>query len=511
MTRCSTPAVSAGTLSGSTLTMPDQDVTVSVNTAALRSTGVAVPVSYVDAYGNTQTAQAIALDGTETELDLGILGEVTWYFVGLPTVAFDRFDLLRDINLILADGCTMNVTSTDDRSCINVKNNLHIYGQAEGTGILNAQKQVGKLSSDVIIIEESTLGIHGGNVIATYNGTDKEVNAIYFGSTAGHVLVIDGGTLTANGNDGYGIFIEGGDALINGGQVTATGGNSGIVVSSKAVFLLPQIPGTLTLSGGTLTASSIETFSGKDNEGTIAVAPGYTYTDGSNIYDSATASATLDALTKVTLQPGLAAKLAPDQNYWTTYYNGTTGFTIDADEHACAYTATYGGDKLTLNKLGELGKEIPAGTAVIIVADNSVVSMTAATALPPYSGTNDLRGVDYDTPVADIRSDLGEGTFYVLGMTTVGNEQHFGFHRYTGTDMAAHKAFVHVSGSQSAARSLTMVFDEASGIESAEADSSLFTLHSSLSTWFTLDGRRLQAKPTAPGIYINNGKKVVIK
>ena len=506
-------SVSAGTLSGSTLTMPDEDVTVTVN-AALRSTGVAVPVSYVDADGNTQTAQAIALDGTETGTVLGRNGEETWYFVGLPTVAFDLQLLIQyDINLILADGCTMNVTSTDGRSCIYVENNLHIYGQAEGTGILNAQKQVEKLSSDVIVIQDGTLHIHGGNVIATYNGTAKNVKAICFGrqENAGDVLVIDGGTLTANGNDGYGIFIEGGDARINGGQVTATGGNCGIAVSSRAYFLQDQIPSTLTLRGGTLTASSIETFSGKDKEGTIAVAPGYTYTDGSNIYDSATASADLAALTKVTLQPCLAANLAPDQNYWTTYYNGTTGFTIDADEHACAYTATYGGDKLTLNKLGELGKEIPAGTAVIIVADNSVVSMTAATALPPYSGTNDLRGVDDDTPVADIRSDLGEGTFYVLGMTTVGDEQHFGFHRYTGLTMAAHKAFVLVSGSQALARSLTMVFDEASGIESAEADSSLFTLHSSLSTWFTLDGRRLQAKPTAPGIYINNGKKVVIK
>ena len=100
-------------------------------------------------------------------------------------------------------------------------------------------------------------------------------------------------------------------------------------------------------------------------------------------------------------------------------------------------------------------------------------------------------------------SALGDGTLYVLGMTTVNDEQHFGFHRYTGSEMAAHKAFVLVDSQQALARSLTMVFDEATGIESAEADSSLFTRHSSLSSWFTLDGRRLQAKPTAPGIYIN--------
>ncbi len=140
------------------------------------------------------------------------------------------------------------------------------------------------------------------------------------------------------------------------------------------------------------------------------------------------------------------------------------------------------------------------------MADNDVVSMTAATALDDFSGTNNLRGVDDDTPT----SALGTGTLYVLGMTTVGDEQHFGFHRYTGSTMAAHKAFVHVSSSPEApARSLTMVFDEASGIESLTPDAA--PKAQAAQHWFTLDGRRLQAKPTAPGIYVNNGKKVVIK
>lgn len=35
--------------------------------------------------------------------------------------------------------------------------------------------------------------------------------------------------------------------------------------------------------------------------------------------------------------------------------------------------------------------------------------------------------------------------------------------------------------------------------------------NSQLSTWYTLDGRRLQGKPTTKGVYINNGKKVIIK
>ena len=51
----------------------------------------------------------------------------------------------------------------------------------------------------------------------------------------------------------------------------------------------------------------------------------------------------------------------------------------------------------------------------------------------------------------------------------------------------------------------------ATGIVSAEANSSLFTLHSSLSEWYTLDGRELSGKPAQKGVYIHNGRKEVVK
>ena len=67
---------------------------------------------------------------------------------------------------------------------------------------------------------------------------------------------------------------------------------------------------------------------------------------------------------------------------------------------------------------------------------------------------------------------------------------------------------------QANARAFVLNFGdgEATGIVDAEADSSLFTLHSSLKEgWYDMQGRRLSGKPTARGIYINNGKKIVIK
>jgi len=127
---------------------------------------------------------------------------------------------------------------------------------------------------------------------------------------------------------------------------------------------------------------------------------------------------------------------------------------------ASAGTLSYNGtaDGITVNNY-----EQHSGNVSITTIGSTIDSWVwgiDANDLPPFSGsTNDLHGVDVDTDVADIRSDLGEGTLYVLGMTAVNNEQHFGFHRYTGSKMSAHKAYVFVGGSsQAPARSLTMVY-----------------------------------------------------
>ena len=53
--------------------------------------------------------------------------------------------------------------------------------------------------------------------------------------------------------------------------------------------------------------------------------------------------------------------------------------------------------------------------------------------------------------------------------------------------------------------------EESTGMTEAEANSSRFTLHSSRSVWFDLNGRKLSGKPTAKGLYIHNGRKAVIK
>ena len=53
--------------------------------------------------------------------------------------------------------------------------------------------------------------------------------------------------------------------------------------------------------------------------------------------------------------------------------------------------------------------------------------------------------------------------------------------------------------------------EDPTGITDAEANSSFFILHSSFSEWYTLDGRKLSCRPSRAGMYLYNGKKVVIK
>ena len=198
---------------------------------------------------------------------------------------------------------------------------------------------------------------------------------------------------------------------------------------------------------------------------------------------------------------------------WTTFYTDNVGYTIDGGEEACAYTATYNGGAgtLTLHKLGTDGRNIPANTAVIVVAsgNNTQVNMTVDNTLGTFEGDNDLHGVDIDTPTSTILTNLGDGTFYVLG----NKNAHFGFHQFDDTTMAGHKAFLLVNGDTALSRSLTMVFDyEATGID----QTILPPGGSQPPVWrgasgYSLDGRRLQGKPTKSGLYINNGLKIVIK
>jgi hypothetical protein len=161
-------------------------------------------------------------------------------------------------------------------------------------------------------------------------------------------------------------------------------------------------------------------------------------------------------------------------------------------------------NELTLHKLG---KVIPKQTAVILVGSDNEISMSASNETVSDMPENNLDGVDVRTKCEDIST---TGTFYVMSKKVVNEEQRFGFFEYKGTYMPARKAYLLLPGN--AAPGLKMVFGETTPLLSPEGeDGEASPRRGLVGGWYTLSGTRLNAKPTQKGLYINNGKKVVIK
>ena len=142
---------------------------------------------------------------------------------------------------------------------------------------------------------------------------------------------------------------------------------------------------------------------------------------------------------------------------------------------------------------------IPAGTAAIIVGEDSNVSLIASNEAAEYTVSNDLRGSD--SKIARPAT----GITYILSK----KDDDFGFFEYTGENIPAHKAYLY-DNSSNLARELTMVFDgEATSIsEKGIVNSEKFA---TATEWFTIDGRKLSSKPSQRGVYVNNGRKIVVQ
>ena len=187
-----------------------------------------------------------------------------------------------------------------------------------------------------------------------------------------------------------------------------------------------------------------------------------------------------------------------DGDYWTTFYNN--GYNFQADENTTVYKGTVNESSLMLTEVED--KIVNRGTAVILKSSGKPV-MTLTTSNSNDTNGNDLRGFNERFSRTSVIPDFNANEIYTMGNTSVG----FGFHRYTGEYVPARKAFLPLNTSDGAkAQSLTIVFAIGStGIKSVSSDSNV------QNDWFSLDGTRLSGKPSQPGIYVNGGKKVVIK
>ncbi len=186
-------------------------------------------------------------------------------------------------------------------------------------------------------------------------------------------------------------------------------------------------------------------------------------------------------------------------DYWTTFY--IDGYNFQADGNTTVYKGMVDGSSLVLTEVED--KIVNKDIAVILKSSGNPV-MTLTESGSNDTNGNDLRGRSDRTLRTDVIANISDANaIYTMGNTSVG----FGFHRYTGTYVPAGKAFLPLNTSDGAkAQSLTIVYAiGATGIKSVSSDSNV------QNDWFSLDGTRLNGKPSQPGIYVNGKKKVVIK
>lgn len=183
----------------------------------------------------------------------------------------------------------------------------------------------------------------------------------------------------------------------------------------------------------------------------------------------------------------LTANEGKTGEYWSTYYDGAKSSIADAN--TTVYTGKVSGDKIALTEVTD--KTIPAGNAVILKSTAANVTLTKTSATGTLAD-NDLKGVDVATAKSNVYCLNKNGTVV-------------GFYKYTG-DVPAHRAYIE---SISSARMFSLGDGDATGIVSMEEGRGI--KENGTDEWYSLDGRQLNAQPTRKGVYVKDGKKVVIK
>ncbi len=165
--------------------------------------------------------------------------------------------------------------------------------------------------------------------------------------------------------------------------------------------------------------------------------------------------------------------------------------TIPSD--VTAYTVTVNDDNATIT-LNEISSDavIPAGTGVLVAGAEGEYTFNGTTADATTLAKNDLKVAGAST--------VADGKQYGLGLV----DGKVGFYKIkSGDTMAEGKAYLEVSTTDAAKMSFFALSGEITGISTVEA------AKAANGAFYTLQGVKV-VKPTK-GLYINNGKKVIVK
>lgn len=196
----------------------------------------------------------------------------------------------------------------------------------------------------------------------------------------------------------------------------------------------------------------------------------------------------------------IKAKIS-DLKYSTLYY-GDKNLVVPPYVTATAYSVD--GKKLQVVKTYESKDVIPAGTGVVLTSENgNTYKFSISDEIGEPATGNMLRGSD------EAQTTTGGDRYYMLSLNADSYPSSVGFYYAKANGAAftngAHKAYLALSAAQ--AKAFSYPFNETDGIETITNEHHKTTN----GIWYTIDGKRLSGQPTQKGVYIVDGKKMIIK
>ena len=488
----------------------------------------AVITSYVDASGTLhENVIAIPLDNTMTTLAAG------WYVVNENVDYTGKITLGGDVNIILADGKTMSASGNNHG--IYGDGPLTIYGQALGTGILTVTS-----ISDVGIRVVDGVTINGGTVNATgiYSDGNVTINGGKVTSTSDPGIYSNNGTIilglsnatdyiTAESYNGA-VKVADGQTLVDDGGNIYTGTLTSEQITAIAGKTLRPVMGVVLTKDGSgnisaeFNGTSLETVSIPVNITVNSVTLNRTFTHDK----CATLMLPFSLSDGQSLNGGILYKFDGVNNgegdwvatlsEFTSPLKANTPYLIEPDGNMTDDKITFdlNGGTVTLNTTtaGEDSNE--KDDLWDFIGTYSYIKWTSDTGDQDYSTEREAEiGKVYGFAAVE-KTGIHVGDF-VRVASGAKIRPMCAYLKWKGSIPNNARALTRAATNDDTElpQRITVKLVSASGETTAigTLDTTTGEVSFDSEAWYTLDGVRLSGKPSSKGIYINNGKKIVIK
>lgn len=192
---------------------------------------------------------------------------------------------------------------------------------------------------------------------------------------------------------------------------------------------------------------------------------------------------------------------------YATYYNDKLGVTIpEGIDAKCGVITDVNNGALTIDYRYAVGAEILAGNAVLVKAGNAMqIPLIVSKHTKEVVAENMLKG---QATTGDFIADP-DYKYYKLAYNNYNTKEGLGFYfgAENGGAFTVPAGMAYLAVPRSMAVKCFLLDGSATGIEGIEAGQTA----EAVKTVYTLDGRKVEAQKLPKGIYIVNGKKVIVK